>query len=139
VTVYLDVSGSMHDLLPAALDGLLHHAQSVRWPLWAFSTEVHAASLADLRAGRTRSTRGTDLRCVARHLAQTRARRALIVTDGDVGRVNGHDAEVLRATRLGVVLCGAARAPDLAGLGARVVCVPSAGLTTVQLSTRSQA
>ena len=125
VTVYLDVSGSMHPYLPAALDGLLHHASSVRWPLWAFSTEVHAATLAELRHGQVRSTGGTDLRCVARHLAQVRTRRALIVTDGDVGRVSGRDAEALRALRLGVVLCGASEAPDLAGLGAMVTCVPA--------------
>ena len=56
----------------------------MRWPIQGFSTQVHAVTRAELAAGRFRSTGGTDIACVARHLLRERVRRAVIITDGDV-------------------------------------------------------
>jgi hypothetical protein len=84
VTVYLDVSGSMTAWLPVLLAALTDEAALVRWPILGFSTQVHAVSRAELAAGRFRSTGGTDIACVARHLLRERVRRAVVITDGDV-------------------------------------------------------
>jgi predicted metal-dependent peptidase len=59
------------------------HAAWIQPPLWAFSTEVHPATL---RRGKlaTHTTGGTELACVYAHLRKTKAHRALVITDGYV-------------------------------------------------------
>jgi len=83
VHVYLDVSGSMDKLLPPLIAVLNAHAAWIQPPLWAFSTEVHPATL---RRGKlaTHTTGGTELACVYAHLRKTKAHRALVITDGYV-------------------------------------------------------
>ncbi len=91
VSVYLDVSGSMASWLPLLMDALADPSSGaaalVRWPLLGFSTEVHPLTRAELAAGRLRSTGGTHIGCVARHLLESRARRAVVITDGDVQQI----------------------------------------------------
>jgi hypothetical protein len=99
VTVYLDVSGSMTAWLPVLLEALTASAALVRWPLFGFSTEVHAVTRGDLAAGRFRSTGGTHIACVARHLVESRASRAVVITDGDVQEIPSALAEKLRRAR----------------------------------------
>jgi predicted metal-dependent peptidase len=83
VVVYLDVSGSMDSELPLVLGALAGFKHWLAKPLWAFSTRVEPATF---RNGRliTRSTGGTKLQCVYEHLRTTRARKALLITDGYV-------------------------------------------------------
>ncbi len=99
VTVYLDVSGSMNAWLPVLLDALTEACALVRWPLYGFSTEVHPVTCAELAAGRYRTTGGTDIACVARHLVETRTRRAVVITDGDVQAIPAPLLEPLRRSR----------------------------------------
>lgn len=87
VTVYLDVSGSMSAWLPVLLDALSASAPIVRWPLQGFSTQVHPISREEIAQGRFRSTGGTHIGCVARHLIDRQVRRAVVITDGDVQEV----------------------------------------------------
>lgn len=99
VAVYLDVSGSMASWLPVLLEALTESAALVRWPLFGFSTEVHPVTRADLAAGRFRSTGGTHIACVARHLVETRVPRAVVITDGDVQEIPSALAERLRRAK----------------------------------------
>jgi hypothetical protein len=87
VAVYLDVSGSMAGWLPVLMEALIESAALVSWPLFGFSTQVHAVSRRDLRAGRFKSTGGTDIACVASHLCRNGIRRAVVITDGAVQRI----------------------------------------------------
>jgi hypothetical protein len=99
VAVYLDVSGSMAAWLPVLLDALTESAALVQWPLFGFSTEVHPVTRTDLAAGRFRSTGGTHIGCVARHLIASQVKRAVVITDGDVQAIPTALAERLRRTR----------------------------------------
>ena len=99
VAVYLDVSGSMAAWLPVLLDALTESAALVQWPLFGFSTEVHPVTRADLAAGRFRSTGGTHIGCVARHLIASQVKRAVVITDGDVQAIPTALAERLRRAR----------------------------------------
>ncbi|MEB2351385.1 MAG: VWA domain-containing protein [Burkholderiaceae bacterium] len=99
VAVYLDVSGSMAAWLPVLLEALTDSAALVQWPLFGFSTEVHPVTRAELAAGRFRSTGGTHIACVARHLVESRASRAVVITDGDVQEIPSALAERLRRAR----------------------------------------
>jgi hypothetical protein len=77
-----------------------------------FSTEVADIDLAGLRAGICKTTGGTDIACVAKHMAANRIRRALIVTDGWVGKPRGHHQQTLSAAKLAVALLGASTNAD---------------------------
>src|SRR4030095_5792897 len=69
-----------------------------------FSTAVHEVSLRQFAAGECGTTVGTDIACVAEHIRQHRIRRAVLLTDGCVGKPAGQDAETLRRCVLGVAL-----------------------------------
>lgn len=99
VAVYLDVSGSMAAWLPVLLEALTESAALVQWPLFGFSTQVHPVTRAELAAGRFRSTGGTHIGCVARHLVASRVPRAVVITDGDVQAIPTKLAERLRRAR----------------------------------------
>jgi hypothetical protein len=71
-----------------------------------FSTKVADVDLAGLRAGVCKSTGGTDIACVAEHMEANRIRRALIVTDGWVGKPRGQHHQTLLAAKLAVALLG---------------------------------
>ncbi len=102
--VYLDVSGSMRDVLPLLYRALLPLAPLLEPRLFLFSTRVHEAPLAALRRGDVLTTGGTDIGCVTTHLLAHRIRRAVIVTDGWVGRVPGEHRVRLRGRRLAAVV-----------------------------------
>ena len=106
VHVYLDVSGSM-DAVKGALYGAILDCQShVHRTVHLFSTKVADISLGELRQGVCKSTGGTDIACVARHMQSNRIRRALIVTDGWVGTPRGSHRETLAKARLAVAFLG---------------------------------
>lgn len=100
VHVYLDVSGSVLSLAGVLAAAVRDCAPFVHPVVHAFSTVVADRSLGDLAAGRFRTTGGTDIRCVAEHARTHGVRRALVITDGYVGRAVGLDAETLRGMRL---------------------------------------
>jgi hypothetical protein len=64
-------------------------------------------SIPELRRGVCKSTGGTDIACVASHIAKNGIRRALVVTDGWVGRPSGEHLAILSRTKLAVALFGA--------------------------------
>ncbi len=85
--VYLDVSGSMMQMLPHLLGMLLPYVGSHQAAVFQFSNYVEAMSLEDLRRGKLRSSGGTDINCVLDHLLEAKPRvvRALVLTDGYTG------------------------------------------------------
>ena len=87
--VYLDISGSMNNVL-AVLGGALakpHREGLLR--LFVFSTVVDEVKPCRLHTDKLRNTLGTNIQCVLSHLAAIpkgrRPRRVVILTDGWVG------------------------------------------------------
>ena len=101
--VYLDVSGSMCSEMPLIVALLGRLSQHIRRPFWAFSDVV---SPARIKAGQlvTASTGGTSMRCVLEHLARTKPRAAVVVTDGYIETLGRRDLAAARATRLHAVV-----------------------------------
>ena len=100
VRVYLDVSGSMEDVLAplyAALAGCLDQVEPV---IWGFSNAIAPLTHAQLRGGVRLTTGGTDIETVTAHLLASGARRALVVTDGWVGRIPADHLRRLRSRRV---------------------------------------
>ena len=127
--VYLDVSGSMDDYIQhlyGALTALRRHVQPA---VGLFSTKVVTVPLADLARGRADSTGGTDIACVLEHLVTQRATKALVITDGYVGKAS--QADVDRIARAGVdvraLLTPAGWRHDLASLVSRIDELPPLG------------
>jgi hypothetical protein len=85
--VYLDVSGSMSNVLPYLLGLLTPYVSSGKANIFQFSTEVDYLPLRDLRKGLVRSTGGTQINCVMEHMMQHQEtlHRSLILTDGYTG------------------------------------------------------
>ena len=69
-----------------------------------FSERVVDVSLAQLRQGVCSTTVGTSIACVADHLRRHQVKRAVVLTDGYVGRPTGGDRETLCRVKLGVAL-----------------------------------
>lgn len=126
--VYLDVSGSMSELLPRLVGLLVPFVADGRAAAWQFSTTVEPLPLAALHRGRLTTTFGTSIDCVAAHLlAHPAVRRAVIVTDGYVGRARADLARRLADTGVrlhGVLPAESAWAADLEALGAAVTVLP---------------
>jgi len=106
VHVYVDVSGSMSGIEGPLYGAVLDCEGFVDRRIHLFSTVVADVTTAQLRAGLVRSTSGTDLRCVTRHMARHRIRHAVLLTDGLVGAPDRDGAALLRASRIGVGYVG---------------------------------
>jgi hypothetical protein len=110
--VYLDVSGSMSDVLPALQAALVPLRRALRPRLHLFSTEVVAVSAADFDRGRLTTTFGTSISPVLEHaLAQARSRReherdypVLVLTDGCFGSPTSALVQAARADHLRIHL-----------------------------------
>jgi hypothetical protein len=101
--VYLDVSGSMLDLLPHLCGLLVPYLAAGRARVYQFSTEVSPLSLAALQQGELETTLGTDARCLFAHALSTpRLRRLLILTDGYTGGPSDEQRHALAERGIGV-------------------------------------
>jgi hypothetical protein len=87
VNLYLDVSGSMFNDLPSLLRVIALHRDELREPFWAFSNRVEPARFLRGRLC-TRTTGGTSFNCVLPHLLKSGARRAIVLTDGEIEPVD---------------------------------------------------
>lgn len=119
VHVYLDVSGSVSGIVGVLSAAIRDCAPFVHPVVHAFSTEIADHSLGDLAAGRIRTTGGTDVRCIAAHARAHHVRRAVVLTDGYVGRAAGIDAETLAGMRLAVAYTDTRFPEDLAPFARR--------------------
>lgn len=101
--VYCDVSGSMDELIPHLLGLLWPHVAAGRARVFQFSTVVAPLAREDLRAGRIRTTGGTDIGCVLDHaLGVPRLRRVLLLTDGYVGTASRAKTTAIRERGLAI-------------------------------------
>ena len=129
--VYLDVSGSMGELLPRLVGLLRPHALAGRAKVFQFSTTVWPLPAAELRRGLITSTGGTNINPVLEHaLAAKRVRRILVVTDGVTGLPHPRLAQQLRARRIEVHVvlpAESAHRQQLEGIAASVTVLPRAG------------
>lgn len=102
--VYVDVSGSVAPLIGALYSAVLAAQHWVHPTVHLFSTKVKDVTLAQLRRGACHTTNGTSIRCVAGHIRSNKVERAVIISDGWVGRPLGRDLDTLHVVRLGVAL-----------------------------------
>ena len=106
VHVYLDVSGSMDAIKDPLYGAVLDCAAFVHPVIHLFSTKVADISMAELRRGVCKTTGGTCITCVAEHMSQNAVRRAVIITDGWVGKPLGAHRTTLDAAKLAVAYLG---------------------------------
>jgi len=104
VHVYVDVSGSIGNMVGPIYGAVLACRSFVHPVVHLFSTEIADVTLGQLRRGVCHTTGGTNIACVAQHIRSNRIGRAVLVTDGYVGPPSGEDESALTRTRLGVAL-----------------------------------
>lgn len=126
--VYLDVSGSMSQTLPMLIGLLIPYVARGQAQVYQFSNKVEPLTLDQLRAGKLRSTQGTDINAVLTHIAgQRQVRRVLLVTDGYVGTPAADNRRMIeeRGIRLYAVIPAENSTPrDLTGLARAIVTLP---------------
>ncbi len=104
VHIYVDVSGSIGDLKGALYGAVLDCRELVKPTIHLFSTKIADVSAGELRRGVCKTTGGTDIACVAAHIERHRVKRAVLLTDGWVGRARGSHEKALASARVGVAL-----------------------------------
>ncbi|MBC8214946.1 MAG: hypothetical protein H8E64_00310 [Candidatus Marinimicrobia bacterium] len=90
VHIYLDVSGSMEEYLEVIFGSLIPLRQYLHPIVHCFSTEVHDHSIKEVLSGRYKSTFGTHIDCVLKHIEQKKINKAMVITDGYVGEPSEH-------------------------------------------------
>ena len=115
--VYLDVSGSMNAEMPLIVALLGRLAPYIRRPFWAFSNIVAPARIEQGRL-LAETTGGTSLSCVLEHVARTKPRAAIVVTDGYIESLAPAQVAATAGTRLHVIVTrdGSATLLQRAGL-----------------------
>ena len=127
VHLYLDVSGSVAPFLGALYAAVRGVRELIAPRIHLFSTALRDVTPEELSRGVCFTTGGTSLAPVVRHLRENAVRRAVIVTDGAVGRLGAAERDVLGRTELGLALTGdAARRGELARLARHVVVLDAA-------------
>ena len=101
--VYLDVSGSMNAEMPLIVSLLGRLATYIRRPFWAFSNVVAPAKIEQGRLIAD-TTGGTSLSCVLNHVARTKPRAAIVVTDGYIETLSAKQVAATAGTRLHVIV-----------------------------------
>jgi hypothetical protein len=128
--VYLDVSGSMNNILPECLYLLRPYLARKQAELYQFSTVVNRLMYAEIKEGQISGTGGTDINCVFNHLFEMSPRvdRVLIFTDGMVGtpRTDVVNSMAQYGARLYIVLPNNGKLDPVVGQMARsVVTLPA--------------
>ncbi|MCB9455089.1 MAG: VWA domain-containing protein [Anaerolineaceae bacterium] len=131
--VYLDVSGSMAQVLPHLLGLITPYVLGGQADVYQFSTRVVPLSVANLQKGRVRTTGGTNINCVLKHVleAETRINRILILTDGAVGAPHINFVEQIHERNLRVCVVMPAEAAweeDLRDLANLMITLPPVGI-----------
>lgn len=127
--VYLDVSGSMADVLPHLLGLVLPYVVSGQADMFQFSTIVEPLPFSRLQNGRLQTTGGTDINCVLEHAlgATPLIHRALLLTDGATGMPWDELADRVREQNLRIYVVLPAEAAweeDLRGIASFMAILP---------------
>jgi hypothetical protein len=118
LAVYLDVSGSVTDHLPAIV-GILRSLSADLTTLFLFSNKVVEVSFQSLVQGAVKTTYGTDFNCVAQSIVDRNLDKAIVVTDG-YASLKPELQEELRRRRvqmMTVLYGGKTACPEFAPLG----------------------
>jgi hypothetical protein len=125
--VYLDISGSMHSILPPIAAALRRPHRKGLLRLFVFSTVVGEVEPRNLGC-QVANTFGTDINCVLAHLEgirpAKRPRRVVVVTDGWVGRPHETCVRNLSRIRFTAAIAGNDPGEDFKPLNARIVRLP---------------
>ena len=113
VHIYVDVSGSMDSIKGAIYGAVLDCEPWVFPEIHLFSTQVHDVTPHQLRLGMCKTTGGTDIDCVIKHMRDKEVKRALLLTDGYVGEPKGVLKTYLKKVQLGVAYTQAHTDRDL--------------------------
>ena len=81
LAIYLDVSGSVNEVLPKIL-GILNNLRREITSVFLFSNQVVETSFETLLKGCIQTTYGTDFDCIARSILEKGFEKAVIITDG---------------------------------------------------------
>lgn len=102
--IYLDVSGSMADVLPYLMGLLVPYVANGKADVFQFSTIIEPFPFADLKRGQVQTTGGTNINCVMQHLLadKSKVRRALLLTDGYTGYPSDQDVHLTRENNISV-------------------------------------
>jgi hypothetical protein len=100
--IYLDVSGSMDTVLPFVYGALVPLLPYLHKRVHLFSTEITDIRPEQIRRGAINTTWGTEIDCVTRHMLENKVKRALLLTDGWVGKVPKEHATELRKRKVRV-------------------------------------
>jgi len=92
VAVYVDVSGSMHTVLPKVLSVIASLRKNIS-KVFQFSNKVSEASLEDTSKGKIKSTGGTDFDCVIEHAVKNDYSKIVVITDGYAGVNSANEAK----------------------------------------------
>lgn len=114
--VYLDVSGSMNAEMPVIVSLLGRLAVYIRRPFFAFSNIVAPARIEQGRLIAD-TTGGTSMGCVLAHVARTRPRAAIVVTDGYIEPLTRAQVAAAAGTRLHVIVTRDGSPAHLANAG----------------------
>ena len=101
--VYLDVSGSMSQILPYLTDLLLPTTRRGLTRLLQFSTVVQDLPLEELASGKITTSVGTSIDCVLADMLTRPERRVLLLTDGYVGKPNSDLLEQVKNAHFEIV------------------------------------
>lgn len=113
VHVYLDVSGSATPFIASLCRAVLSCRDLVFPRVHLFSTRIDTVPVRSLTSGSLRSWCGTDIRCVLQHMKSQNIRRAVILTDGYVGRPDSSWEAFLRECTIAVALTPGGSLSDL--------------------------
>jgi uncharacterized protein with von Willebrand factor type A (vWA) domain len=130
--VYLDVSGSMVQLIPHLLGLILPYVGTGQADVFQFSTYVEHMPFDELRKARLRTSGGTDINCVLVHALNARPHiaRALILTDGYTGIPRPELAHMTQENNLriyAVLPAESASTAQLRGLVTAIIILPPLG------------
>ena len=118
VAVFLDVSGSVNDHLPAIVGLLSRYRARIR-SVHLFSNAVREVLFDTLCAGRLSTTYGTDFNCVARAITERGYDRAVVLTDGYASLDDDHARQLSedRPVILTILFGTKTDCPELAPFG----------------------
>ena len=96
IAIFLDVSGSVNDHLPAIIGLLARFRDRIR-TIHLFSNAVVDVSFGALCQGTVQTTYGTDFDCIARTILAREYERAVVMTDGYGGLKEENGAALKKA------------------------------------------